>query len=187
MSIPPFKRFLGAVMWVVLLTVAVVIRVAVNGAELSVAPETDRVGFPAGYMTNFTVLRTVERDGGAKLVTIYGNALAASVTNKAHLPYPMGSVIVMETCAAIRGPGGGAEREATAGSKRGAILGLHVMRRGPNFGAAYGDRRSGEWEYVEYRADGSYLTPPQKSSACAECHRKAGPDLDFVYKARLSK
>ena len=56
------------------------------------APSEDRVGFPVGYATNFAVLRTVARDKGAKVVTIYGNAEAASVTNKSQLPYPNGSV-----------------------------------------------------------------------------------------------
>ena len=55
------------------------------------------------------------------------------------------------------------------------IAGLHVMRREKDFGKAYGKNRTGEWEYVEYRADGSYITPPKRSFACAECHMKAGP------------
>ena len=37
----------------------------------------DRVQFPKGYATRFSVLRTVERNAGAKLVTVYGNTLAA--------------------------------------------------------------------------------------------------------------
>ena len=56
---------------------------------------------------------------------------------------------------------------------KGKILGLHVMRREPGFGAAYGKNRTGEWEYVEYRSDKSYITAPQSSSVCAECHVKA--------------
>ena len=65
------------------------------------------------------------------------------------------------------------------------VLGLHVMRREKGFGEAYGKNRTGEWEYVEYRADGSYITPPQKSSSCAECHVKAGRERDFVYRGRF--
>ena len=41
------------------------------------------------------------------------------------------------------------------------------MRREKGFGEAYGKNRTGEWEYVEYRADGTYITPPRKSFACA--------------------
>jgi hypothetical protein len=67
------------------------------------------------------------------------------------------------------------------------VLGMHVMRREKDFGQAYGSKRSGEWEYVEYRADGSYITPPQKSASCAECHIKAGPEKDFVYNARFAE
>ena len=65
------------------------------------------------------------------------------------------------------------------------MLGLHVMRREQGFGESYGKNRTGEWEYVEYRADETYITPPQKSFACAECHVKAGRERDFVYRGRL--
>ena len=65
------------------------------------------------------------------------------------------------------------------------FVGLHVMRREKGFGEAYGKNRTGEWEYVEYRADRTYITPPQKSFACAECHVKAGSDRDFVYRGRF--
>jgi hypothetical protein len=60
------------------------------------------------------------------------------------------------------------------------------MRREKGFGEAYRDKRSGEWEYVEYRADGSYLTPAAKSAACSACHVKAGPEKDFVFQGRLA-
>lgn len=142
------------------------------------APATDRVGFPQGYATTFEVLRTVTREEGRKLVTVYGNQAAAGVTNKSLLPYPYGSVLVMETARAATNSSGAVVK--------GDVLGLHVMRKEKNFGAAYAAKRSGEWEYVEYRADGSYLTPPQKSAACSECHLKADPGRDFVYKGRLS-
>jgi hypothetical protein len=134
------------------------------------APATDRVGFPKDYRKAFQVLRTTKREAKHQIVTIYGNAQAASVHGPKDLPYPFGSVLVMET--------------SDAG--KGNVVGMHVMRRERGFGAAYGDKRSGEWEFVEYRQDGSYITPPEKSAACAECHIKAGRDKDFVYKARLA-
>jgi hypothetical protein len=66
------------------------------------------------------------------------------------------------------------------------VVGLHVMRREKDFGEAYGKNRTGEWEYVEYRADGTYITSPHRSFACAECHLKAGRERDFVYRGRLA-
>lgn len=164
---------------------AILVTYLAVAAEPLPGPSEDRVGFPTGYATNYVVLRTVERDEGAKLVTVYGNAVAASVTNKAQLPYPNDSVLVMETAGTVRRADGKPDRAASGLPKKDAVLGLHVMRRGPSFGEAYGSNRSGDWEFAEYRADGSYITTPQKSGACAECHVKAGKELDFVYKARL--
>lgn len=142
------------------------------------APAEDRVGFPKDYAKTHTILRTVSREEGKKLVTVYGNSQAASVTNRAQLPYPNGSVLVMETASTVKDASGALQKDK--------VLGLHVMRRGKDFGAAYAAKRSGEWEFAEYRADGSYITPPQKSASCAECHIKAGAEMDFVYKGRFA-
>ena len=150
------------------------------------APAVDRVGFPQGYQASFQVLRTVTHKEEGKIVTVYGNALAASVTNASQLPYPYGSVIVMESTGARKGADGKVELDAKGELHPEKVLGLHVMRREKGFGEAYRDKRSGEWEYVEYRADGSYLTPTTKSAACSACHVKAGPEKDFVFQGRLA-
>jgi chitinase len=148
-----------------------------RGSDDPPAPDEDRVGFPKDYATRFEVLRRVERLEKKQVVTVYGDERAASVRRAADLPYPYGSVIVMETAEARTGEGGK--------TSKGEVVGLHVMRREKGFGEAYGKNRTGEWEYVEYRADGSYITPPRKSFACAECHVKAGADRDYVYRGRL--
>lgn len=155
--------------------------------EPAPAPKQDRVGFPKDYAATFQVLRTVERDQGAKVVTVYGNSAAASVTNKSQLPYPYGAVIVMETAATRRDDAGKPFKDASGKLEKDKVLGMHVMRKEKGFGEAYQGKRSGEWEYVEYRADGSYLTPPAKSASCSECHVKAGKDKDFVYRGRFGE
>ena len=152
----------------------------------SPAPATDRVGFPKDYARTFEILRTTAREEGKKLVTVYGNGPAASVTNRAQLPYPNGSVLVMETASTMKDTDGKPMKDAKGSLQKDKVLGLHVMRRGKDYGAAYESKRSGEWEFVEYRADGSYITPPQKSAACAECHIKAGAEKDFVYNGRFT-
>jgi hypothetical protein len=159
---------------------------AVADETKSPAPAEDHVGFPKDYAKTYEILRTVVRDEGAKIVTVFGNSPAASVTNRAQLPYPNGSVFVMETASTVKDTEGKPVKDASGGWQKDKVLGLHVMRRGKDFGAAYAAKRSGEWEFVEYRADGSYITPPQKSAACAECHIKAGAEKDFVYNGRFA-
>jgi hypothetical protein len=150
------------------------------------APATDRVGFPKDYSATFVVLRTVARDHGEKVVTVYGNTVAASVTNKTQLPYPYGSILVMETASTRKDAAGKPFKDARGELQKDKVLGLHVMRREKGFGEAYGDKRSGEWEFVEYRPDAGYVTPPRNSAACAECHAKAGAGRDFVYHGRFA-
>ena len=154
-------------------------------SEPAPAPTLDRVGFPKAYQEKYQVLRTVNKKEEQKVVTVYGNGLAASITNAAQLPYPNGSIIVMETAGALKDAQDKPLLDEQGNFRKDQVLGLHVMRREKGFGEAYGKNRTGEWEYVEYRADGSYITPPQKSSSCAECHVKAGQERDFVYRGRL--
>jgi plastocyanin len=47
---------------------------------------------------------------------------------------------------------------------------VFVQRKERGFGADYGLIRNGEWEYVAYRQDGSYSTPPSGTGSCAACH-----------------
>jgi len=129
---------------------------------LLAAPAADRVGFPEGYREKLRVLRTSEKPDKQEVKVIYGNEAAAGAKDGV---YPYGSLLVMES------------------RKQGAVTVLHVMRKERGFGEAYGPNRTGEWEYTEYKPDGSYITPPQKSEACASCHVKAGAAKDFVYGA----
>jgi hypothetical protein len=168
-----------------LLSACVLALSAAAGETNRPAPAEDRVGFPKDYAKTYEVLRTIARDEGKKLVTVYGNTQTASVTNRTQLPYPYGSVLVMETASTVKDMHGKPVRDASGALLKDKVLGLHVMRRGKDFGAAYASKRSGEWEFVEYRADGSYLTPPENSASCAECHIKAGGEKDFVYNGRF--
>lgn len=150
------------------------------------APTVDRVGFPTNYTRGFAVLRRVVRKDEGKIVTVYGNPAAASVTNATQLPYPYGSILVMESATIAKTPENQPRLDAHGDPVPGTVTGLHVMRREKDFGSAYATNRTAEWEYVEYRPDGSHLTPPEKSGACAACHVKAGPAKDYVYQARLA-
>jgi hypothetical protein len=102
------------------------------------APRTDRVGFPQDYVQIFEILRVVNKTNEQKVVTIYGNKQAASVTNSAQLPYPYGSVIVMETAIAGKDSEGKVALAANGNLHKDKVTGLHVMRREKGFGEAYG-------------------------------------------------
>jgi len=190
-SWPPFPNDLRAANWLsrrtgLLLCLITSSLLAAEAQQSSFsAPTVDRVGFPKGYSEAFQVLRTVTRTNEQKLVTIYGNKAAASVTNAVQLPYPYGSVIVMETANVLKDAQGKPVIDAQGNFRKDKVTGLHVMRREKDFGQAYAENRPGEWEFVEYTPDGGYITPPEKSGRCAECHFKATAKWDFVYRARV--
>lgn len=151
---------------------------------LSEAPAADRVGFPKDYRTQYKVLGVTIRDQAPEVLTAYGNDKAASVANREQLPFPEGSIILMEFSYALRDENNQIKRDANGVVLKGEIEHVDVMRRGKNFGEAYGENRSGEWEYAGYKLDGTYATTPEASVQCAACHRKAGPENDFVFRMR---
>lgn len=134
------------------------------------APTADRVGFPKNYPATWKKLRTVDAKDGKTVKFVYANAAAASRQTG---DYPYGSILIMETWTAVR--------DDTGHLRKDQLTGLHVMRKEQGFGEAYRENRTGEWEYVEYRPDGSYLTAPSASAKCASCHIKAGTAKDFVF------
>jgi len=158
---------------------------AAAAAEPESAPTIDRVGFPKDYSTTFQVLRTFTRNEEPKILTVYANAAAASVTDTAQLPYPHGSVFVFEYANSLKDSAGNPMLDAQGGVRKGEVEHTDVMRREKGFGEAYGKHRTGEWEYAGYRPDGSYTTPPAKSASCATCHLKAGSTKDFVFRGRF--
>src|SRR5512138_2162713 len=151
------------------------------GSDTAPAPAIDRVGFPKDYKTEFKVLGVLVKDEGRRVTTVYGNEQAATVTSRERLPYPNGSVLLMEFSYAVLDADGQVIRNAD-GTVKTAVEHVDVMRRERGFGEAYGVNRTGEWEYAGYRLDGSYTTRPEQSAQCAACHRKAGAESDFVFR-----
>jgi hypothetical protein len=164
--------------------VYVLAAIAVIVGHVQAADPTDRVGFPADYRS-YAVLRSTNIPQRTQRGTVYGNVPAASIHDLAKLPYPNGSVIVMEWATPEKGADGAPVTGADGVWKKGEVVRLDVMRRGAGFGAAYGDKRAGEWEFASYKPDGSPLEPKIDASACAACHSKPGTARDFVFRGRF--
>lgn len=143
-----------------------------GGGEPKIGPATDRVGLPDNYRTAFEHVRTAPA-GKDQTLVVYLNETAASVRGLDGLPYPYGSVIVAEW------------RRTDGKGGDGTPFRVDVMRRERGYGEAYGEARTGEWEYVRYRTDGSHLVPPGESGWCSSCHQKAGKARDWVFHGRF--
>lgn len=147
-------------------------------------PGTERVPFPSDYQTAFVEVRASNQTSRTLLGTIYANPAAASIRELTKLPYPDGSVFVMEWAQPVKGENGQLLLDPNGNWKKGPVVRIDVMRREKGFGALYGDQRAGEWEFASYRPDGSVLSSPQGWASCAACHAKA-PERDFVFRGRF--
>lgn len=154
-------------------------------AEAPKPTAAERVKFPADYQTTFHVTRTANKIEKTLLGTIYANDVAAAVEKTEQLPYPIGSVIVMEWAEPQRAADGSLLTDADGLWRKGRIVRVDVMERGAGYGEGYGDKRSGEWAFASYRPNGDCIQPSATAASCAECHRKAGPSRDFVFRGRF--
>ena len=119
-----------------------------------------------------------------KVITVFANERAASLTDLAALPYPYGSIIVFERRNPLKDAAGATLRDDKGQVRGGDVFQIDVMRREKGFGESYRDVRTGEWEFASYRPDGTFLTPPDRTSTCATCHMKAAA-RDFVFRGRF--
>ena len=144
----------------------------------------DRVGFPKDYPNTFTKVRVSDRADTKTTAVIYANDAGASIHPGDPGPYPYGSILINESWSTIRDPGGNVVLDTNGHYKLDKLQKIHVMRKEPGFGEAYGDDRSGEWEYVSFAPDGkSYVTSPDQAGvSCARCHRLfATEKRDWVF------
>jgi plastocyanin len=163
-----------------ILAIALVVLSAAPGP----APKVDRVGFPEGYQTNFKVFYVFDRADNKQVRMIYANDRAAQVKPGELFPY--GSILVMETYSTKKDSAGNVLKDGSGRYMRDQLGGIFVMRKEMGFGADYQEQRNGEWEYVAFRPDKTYLAPPDRTNACATCHMEAGPGKDWVFRANLA-
>jgi plastocyanin len=135
------------------------------------APTVDRVGFPINYNTTFTKVYTFDNYQNRQIRVVWANNIAAGVTPDSVHKFPYGSIVVMETYGVLEDANG---EPILAPNGRFQPNGnpptVFVQRKEKGFGVDYGLIRNGEWEYVAYRADGSYSTMPSGTGSCAACH-----------------
>jgi plastocyanin len=145
------------------------------------APTADRVGFPEDYQTKFKFAYVFDRQDAKSVSYICVNDVAAATTQGQ--PFPYGSVIVFESWRPKQDAQGTLIKDASGHMIRESLNAIFVMRKEQGFGEAYQANRTGEWEYIAYRPDKSFQTPPQGTGSCAACHTASNKDRDWTFRA----
>jgi plastocyanin len=161
------------------------------------APLADRVGFPAGYKDTYKLFYVFDNYQNRQIRAVYGNPTAASVAPGQAVNFPYGSIILFESYSVQEDASGEPKLDANGRFVPNTLTTLFVMRKERGFGEAYNELRNGEWEYVAYRPDGAYATPPSGTGSCALCHltggslslspssQRVGAQWDYVFRPDL--
>ena len=175
----------------------VVFQLSVGQTQTLPAPLLDRVGFPAGYKDTYKLFYVFDNYQNRQIRAVYGNGIAASVDPAQPFNFPYGSIILFESYTVKEDSSGGPMLDQNGRFIPNALTTLFVMRKERGFGAEYKELRNGEWEYVAYRPDGTYATPPSGTGSCALCHltgggltltpqsRNIGAQWDYVFRPDL--
>jgi plastocyanin len=146
------------------------------------APTTDRVGFPDDYLAKFKFAYVYDRQDAKSVSYVCFNEVAATLKQGQAFPY--GSILVFESWRPKEDAQGNLIKDANGHMIRSTLNAIFVGRKEKGFGEAYKESRSGEWEWVAYRADKSFQTPPQGSFTCAACHSAGStPERDWTFRA----
>ncbi|SRR6266508_395380 len=146
------------------------------------APTTDRVGFPEDYQTKFKFAYVYDRQDAKSVSYICFNDVATTV--KQGQPFPYGSVLVFESWRPLEDAQGSLIKDPNGHMIRTTLNAIFVGRKERDFGEAYKESRSGEWEWVAYRPDKSFQTAPQASGNCAACHSAgSNKERDWTFRA----
>jgi hypothetical protein len=147
--------------------------------------DADRVGLAPDYARRFGTFYVFDRSDNRQVRHVFGNQ--AALAARPGQPFPYGSVLVMETWRARLGPDNQPALDANGRFQKEEVAGIFVMRKERGFGTKYGPDRTGEWEYVAYRPDGTgFATAPDRSQACAQCHlAAANAQMDWVVRANI--
>ena len=157
----------------------------------------DRVGFPEGYRDTYTLLYVFDNYQNRQIRAVYGNDTAASVTPAQPYNFPYGSILLFEDYPAKLDDSGEPIVDENGRYVRGDLRTIFVMRKELGFGEEYKQIRNGEWEYISYRPDKTFATPPSGTGSCALCHltgsglaltpdsKPVGAKNDFVFRSNL--
>jgi hypothetical protein len=134
------------------------------------APSVDRVGFPTNYQNTFVKLYTFDNFQNRQIRVVWANPTAASVRPDVVYNFPYGSIVLFESYSVMEDSSGEPILDGNGRFVPNQLTTIFVMRKEQGFGVDYGLIRNGEWEYVAYKPDGTYSTPPSETGSCAACH-----------------
>jgi len=160
------------------------VMVIVSVVAFAAAAGPDHGGFPRDYAQNLRQQGEPSYNERSGVTTVYVNQLAATAVVSGAKQFPNGAEIVMEFAQAVKDEAGQPRRDAQGRLLKGPVEHVDVMRRGPGFGAGYGESRAGEWDFASYGPDGKVLVASADAAKCAACHRNAGEAKDFVFRTR---
>lgn len=143
---------------------------------------TPAIAIPASFPDGFSVYTREDDADGGTVTRRYANGLALSAA-RAGTPMPDGSMIVVETSAAVRDASGALARGADGQLVPGAAQSYAASASSAGWGDAIPEvLRNGNWHYGQF--DANRVAQTRNQAICLACHKpEAAHSFVFTYDA----
>jgi hypothetical protein len=145
----------------------------------------DRIAFPEGFEKTYKLYGVIDRPDSKVVRYFYVDpaSLKAATYGK---PLPDGTTLVMAFKKAKLGPDGEPVLDKNGHMiPDGDFTRVAVQKKGKGWGADHSEKQqNGDWEYAEFKPDGSRNADVKSYDSCFSCHnnrQKPAEDFTFLF------
>ena len=143
----------------------------------------DRIAFPQGFEKSYTLYGVIDRPDRKQVRFFYVDRASLKAA-KYGQPMPDGTTLVMAFKKATVDANGEPVLDKNGRMiPDGDFTSVAVQKKGKGWGADHTEKQqNGDWEYAEFKPDGSRNTEVKSFDACFGCHSaRAKPAQDYTF------
>ncbi len=140
---------------------------------------TELVGLPADYKTEYVRYATVDREDLKQVRDLYASRTALAAAQATGV-LPSGTTLILEIYGAQLDAAQNPVKGADGRMRKAALANVFVMEKRTGWGAQYpADMRNGEWEYARFTPAG-VRHDDRNMTACFQCHTRVAAS-DYLF------
>lgn len=140
---------------------------------------TELVGLPANYKTEFVRYATVDREDLKQVRDLYAPRAAIAAAQATGV-LPSGTTLIMEIFGAQLDAAQNPVKGADGRMQKAALANIFAMEKRTGWGTQYAaDIRNGEWEYARFTPAGT-RHDDRNMTACFQCHTRVASS-DYLF------
>lgn len=140
---------------------------------------TELVGLPANYKTEYVRYATVDREDLKQVRDLFAPRAALAAAQATGV-LPSGTTLILEIYGAQLDAAQNPVKDASGRMQKAALANIFVMEKRTGWGAQYpAELRNGEWEYARFTPAGT-RHDDRNMTGCFQCHTRVASS-DYLF------